>query len=67
MTQIARVNKSVVMKEAHNMYGTSVNSDVNYEVSFAELLSWCWAIAKQSLLSYLQTGYANSYITIENA
>lgn len=67
MTQIARVNKSEVMKEAHRMFKTSVNADENYEATFAELLAWCWAIAKQSLLSYLQTGYANSYITIENA
>ena len=67
MKKVARINKSEVMKDAYRMYNTSVNADVNFHASFAELLSWSWSIAKQNLRSYLQTGYANNYIIVENA
>jgi len=56
----ATFNKTEIMKEAHRMHNLSINADVNFYVSFDESLSWIWAIAKQSIRTYLQTGYANN-------
>ena len=57
------VNKSEIMKDAYRMYKSESNKE--QKASFAELLSWTWAVAKQSLYSYITTGYANNYIKIE--
>ena len=61
-TMKVSVNKSEIMKDAYRMYKSESNKE--QKASFAELLSLTWAVAKQSLYTYLTTGYANNYITV---
>jgi hypothetical protein len=64
MTHVVKINKGEVMRNAHCLHNSSMNK--LEKIPFGEFLSWEWAIAKQSLLSYILTGYMNDYIIIEN-
>jgi len=59
------VNKSEIMKNAYRMYKSESNKE--QRASFAELLSWNWAVAEQSLYTYITTGCVNSYITVSES
>lgn len=61
-TVLAEVNKSKLFRETHNMFKCQVN--FNEKASFAELLAWNWAVAKQMLYTYLTTGYVGDLISV---
>jgi len=59
---LVKINKRRLFNETYNMFKCQAN--FNEKASFAELLSWNWAVAKQMLYTYLTTGYVGDLISV---